>query len=250
MRKVENLSGAHPIAHTPPTSAHFCYDGVVEPPAPFSHRISAIIGKILYISTISGIHVESLLPYIFLALAAFATTYVLTPVVKKIAIKLDAVDYPSKRRVNTVPTPRMGGLAVFAGLIVACALQIFGTLNWGWPSALVPHPSMDINYPMLAAFYSDHRRHGRAGRCRSRPKQSSQARLSPPRSPPPAACSSMPSSTRSKRAGRSPWAFSPTPSPSSIWLPIPISSTSSTAWTVSPPVSPPSRAAPCSPSPS
>jgi len=97
--------------------------------------------------------VESLLPYICLALAAFATTYVLTPVVKKIAIKLDAVDYPSKRRVNTVPTPRMGGLAVFAGLIVACALQIFGTLNWGWPSALVPHPSMDINYPMLGLSF-------------------------------------------------------------------------------------------------
>ena len=96
---------------------------------------------------------ESLLPYICLALAAFATTYVLTPVVKKIAIKLDAVDYPSKRRVNTVPTPRMGGLAVFAGLIVACALQIFGTLNWGWPSALVPHPSMDINYPMLGLSF-------------------------------------------------------------------------------------------------
>ena len=96
---------------------------------------------------------DSLLPYICLAAAAFATTYVLVPVVKRLAIRLDAVDYPSKRRINTRPIPRMGGLAVFAGLVVACILQIIGTWNWGWPSALVPHPSMSLNYPMLAVSF-------------------------------------------------------------------------------------------------
>ena len=59
----------------------------------------------------------------------------------------------SKRRINTKPTPRLGGLAIFAGLFVACALQIFGTLNWGWPSALIPHPSMEINYPLLGLAF-------------------------------------------------------------------------------------------------
>lgn len=96
---------------------------------------------------------DSLLPYICLAAAALATTYVLVPVVKRLAIRLDAVDYPSKRRINTRPIPRMGGLAVFAGLVVACILQIVGTWNWGWPSALVPHPSMSLNYPMLAVSF-------------------------------------------------------------------------------------------------
>ena len=96
---------------------------------------------------------DSLLPYICLAAAAFATTYVLVPVVKRLAIRLDAVDYPSKRRINTRPIPRMGGLSVFAGLVVACILQIVGTWNWGWPSALVPHPSMSLNYPMLAVSF-------------------------------------------------------------------------------------------------
>ncbi len=96
---------------------------------------------------------DSLLPYICLAAAAFATTYVLVPAVKRLAIRLDAVDYPSKRRINTRPIPRMGGLAVFAGLVVACILQIVGTWNWGWPSALVPHPSMSLNYPMLAVSF-------------------------------------------------------------------------------------------------
>ena len=96
---------------------------------------------------------DSLLPYICLAAAAFATTYVLVPAVKRLAIRLDAVDYPSKRRINTRPIPRMGGLAVFAGLVVACILQIIGTWNWGWPSALVPHPSMSLNYPLLAVSF-------------------------------------------------------------------------------------------------
>ncbi|MBE6469174.1 MAG: undecaprenyl/decaprenyl-phosphate alpha-N-acetylglucosaminyl 1-phosphate transferase [Coriobacteriaceae bacterium] len=92
-------------------------------------------------------------PYIYLALVAFLTTLACTPIARRIAIKLDAVDYPSKRRINTSPIPRLGGLAVFAGLSVACILQIIGTLAWGWPSALVPHPSMEIDYPLLAVSF-------------------------------------------------------------------------------------------------
>lgn len=96
---------------------------------------------------------DSLFPYICVALVAFVTTFVLVPVVKRIAIKLDAVDYPSKRRINTVPIPRMGGMAVFVGLVAACALQIIGTWYWGWPSALVPHPSLSVNYYLLAGSF-------------------------------------------------------------------------------------------------
>ena len=93
------------------------------------------------------------IPYISLVLAAFAVTFALTPLAKRIALRVDAVDYPSKRRINTKPTPRLGGLAVFAGLAAACALQIVGTVFWNWPSALVPHPSMAINYHLLAISF-------------------------------------------------------------------------------------------------
>ena len=96
---------------------------------------------------------DSYFPYICIAGAAFITTLVLVPPVKRLAILVDAVDYPSKRRVNTKPIPRMGGLAVFAGLVVACALQVTGTILWGWPSALVPHPSMSINYYLLGVSF-------------------------------------------------------------------------------------------------
>ena len=91
--------------------------------------------------------------YICLAAAAFATTFALTPLAGHLARRLGAVDYPSRRRINTKPTPRMGGLAVFAGLAVACALQVYGTHHWGWPVVLIPHPSMAIDYPLLAVSF-------------------------------------------------------------------------------------------------
>ena len=94
-----------------------------------------------------------MLPHICILAAAFLTTYVGTPIAKRIALALDAIDYPDKRRINKEPIPRMGGLAVFAGLVVACAVQVLGTWYLGWPPALIPHPSMTINYPMLGVAF-------------------------------------------------------------------------------------------------
>lgn len=96
---------------------------------------------------------DSLVPYICVAAAAFTTTFLLVPVVKRLAVRLDAVDYPSKRRINTVPIPRMGGLAVFAGLVAALVVQVVGTWEWGWPSALISHPSLNLDYRLLALSF-------------------------------------------------------------------------------------------------
>ena len=53
--------------------------------------------------------------FLVAAIIAFATT----PIAKMIARKVGAVDYPSARRVNKVPMPRMGGMAVFYGFLVS-----------------------------------------------------------------------------------------------------------------------------------
>ncbi|MBS6159382.1 MAG: undecaprenyl/decaprenyl-phosphate alpha-N-acetylglucosaminyl 1-phosphate transferase [Collinsella sp.] len=87
----------------------------------------------------------SYIPYLCVAAAAFITTFLTVPLVKRLAIKLDAVDYPSKRRINTKPIPRLGGTAVFLGLVVACTVQILGTWYLGWPPVLVPHPRLHIS---------------------------------------------------------------------------------------------------------
>ena len=93
---------------------------------------------------------DNSIPFICVAAVAFLTTYLTVPLAKRLAIRLDAVDYPSKRRINTKPIPRMGGIAVFAGLVVACIVQILGVWYLDWPPVLVPHPRLHINYPMLA----------------------------------------------------------------------------------------------------
>ena len=93
---------------------------------------------------------ERFLPYIAVAATAFVVTFVCTPAAKRLAIRLDAVDYPSKRRINTQPTPRLGGLAVFLGLLVAMVVAVFGGTHLGWPSVLVSHPSLAVDYHLLA----------------------------------------------------------------------------------------------------
>jgi UDP-GlcNAc:undecaprenyl-phosphate GlcNAc-1-phosphate transferase len=58
-------------------------------------------------------------PWLLVALvAAAAICLVLTPVVRRVAIRFDAVDRPGHRRINTSPVPRGGGVAVAVSFIV------------------------------------------------------------------------------------------------------------------------------------
>ncbi len=89
----------------------------------------------------------SSLPFLVLFLLSLLTVLATTPLASKIAWKLGAVDYPSKRRINTKPIPRMGGIAVFLALIVALVVQHIGSTYFGWPIALVPDPHhADLRY--------------------------------------------------------------------------------------------------------
>jgi UDP-GlcNAc:undecaprenyl-phosphate GlcNAc-1-phosphate transferase len=58
-------------------------------------------------------------PYLAAAFVAAAIlSFVLTPLVRRIALRVDAVDEPNVRRVNVVPIPRGGGVAVAIAFIV------------------------------------------------------------------------------------------------------------------------------------
>jgi len=53
-------------------------------------------------------------------LIALAVAYVVTPFVIKLAHRVGAIDVPKdNRRVHTVPIPRLGGIAIFIGFMVA-----------------------------------------------------------------------------------------------------------------------------------
>jgi UDP-GlcNAc:undecaprenyl-phosphate/decaprenyl-phosphate GlcNAc-1-phosphate transferase len=55
-------------------------------------------------------------------LTAAIVTYFATGGVRVLATRLGAVAYPRKRDVHLKPTPRMGGLAMYAGVVTAVFL--------------------------------------------------------------------------------------------------------------------------------
>ncbi|WP_113701050.1 glycosyltransferase family 4 protein [Nonomuraea lactucae] len=68
--------------------------------------------------------------YLFMALVAAAVTYLLVPLVRRFAIRIGAAPEIRERDVHTTPTPRLGGLAMYgglvAGLLVASELAYTG----------------------------------------------------------------------------------------------------------------------------
>jgi UDP-GlcNAc:undecaprenyl-phosphate/decaprenyl-phosphate GlcNAc-1-phosphate transferase len=49
---------------------------------------------------------------------AFIASIVLTPIVKRIAFRLGAVDSPNYRKLHTRVMPRLGGLAIFGSFLI------------------------------------------------------------------------------------------------------------------------------------
>lgn len=56
---------------------------------------------------------------VFAFLVATIISFATTPIAKLIAARVGAMDYPSARRINKKPMPRIGGLAIFFGFLVA-----------------------------------------------------------------------------------------------------------------------------------
>lgn len=60
--------------------------------------------------------------YLFIGVIAAVVTFVSTPFVVKLATRMNWVVEPDERRVHKVPTPDVGGIAMFMGFIVALAI--------------------------------------------------------------------------------------------------------------------------------
>jgi hypothetical protein len=60
--------------------------------------------------------------YLFVLVFAAAVTYLLTPVVRSLAVYAGALTPVRDRDVHAVPTPRLGGTAMFAGFAAALAV--------------------------------------------------------------------------------------------------------------------------------
>ncbi|MFI9553293.1 glycosyltransferase family 4 protein [Nonomuraea endophytica] len=65
--------------------------------------------------------------YLFMALVAAAVTFLLVPLVRRFAIRIGAMPEVRERDVHTTPTPRLGGLAMYFGMVAG--LLVAGNLN-------------------------------------------------------------------------------------------------------------------------
>ena len=61
-------------------------------------------------------------PFLIVFGVAAAVSFAVTPFVRTLAARVGAVDIPDDRKVHSEPTPRMGGLAMFAAFVAALAV--------------------------------------------------------------------------------------------------------------------------------
>jgi UDP-GlcNAc:undecaprenyl-phosphate GlcNAc-1-phosphate transferase len=73
--------------------------------------------------------------YIWVFLACAGTTFVVTPIVRRLAVRFGAIYQPNDRTVHAVATPTMGGIAMYAGFLVGLGvsqvLPFFSKMNHG-----------------------------------------------------------------------------------------------------------------------
>lgn len=65
--------------------------------------------------------------YIVAFAGALALTFILTPIVREMNRRFGMVDRPDSRRINKVPIPRGGGLALFLGVMVSYSIFALAT---------------------------------------------------------------------------------------------------------------------------
>jgi UDP-GlcNAc:undecaprenyl-phosphate GlcNAc-1-phosphate transferase len=72
-------------------------------------------------------------PYLIVFGASAGVAFVATPLVRWLALRIGAVDHPSDRKVHPRPTPTLGGLAMFLGLLAGLGtsrlLPVFDDLS-------------------------------------------------------------------------------------------------------------------------
>ncbi|MGZ6546061.1 MAG: glycosyltransferase family 4 protein [Actinomycetota bacterium] len=66
-----------------------------------------------------------MIAYLWVFLACAGTTFVATPLVRRLVVRFGAIDQPSDRKVHPRATPTMGGMAMYVGFLVGLALSRF-----------------------------------------------------------------------------------------------------------------------------
>src|SRR5437763_5158395 len=63
------------------------------------------------------------IPYLIVFGASMGAAFVATPLVRRFAVRTGAIDRPSDRKVHPSPTPTLGGLAIYIGVLVGMGVS-------------------------------------------------------------------------------------------------------------------------------
>ena len=74
----------------------------------------------------------SLRHYLVITAVGVLVTLLVTPLVRRFALARGLVHQPGHRDVHTRPVPRLGGVAIFLGVVAAVAVQAFGERAFAW----------------------------------------------------------------------------------------------------------------------
>lgn len=80
---------------------------------------------------------DPLFKYLVLVAVGMAATYLATPLVERLAVRVGAVDVPESRKIHEEPVPSLGGLAIFFGFAVALAFQVLAERYLPWQAGLL-----------------------------------------------------------------------------------------------------------------
>jgi UDP-GlcNAc:undecaprenyl-phosphate GlcNAc-1-phosphate transferase len=78
---------------------------------------------------------------VFALLVAMGVAAALTPVAAWLARRLGAIDFPRARGLSQKPTPKLGGLAILAGILVAAIVWLPATIQLPHAPHTLPHSS-------------------------------------------------------------------------------------------------------------
>ena len=63
--------------------------------------------------------------FVLALIGTFLLSLILTPLVRLLSFRVGAVDQPNARRINKVPMPSAGGLAVFLSFLTVALLVFY-----------------------------------------------------------------------------------------------------------------------------
>lgn len=91
-------------------------------------------------------------PYLVVFFAAFIFSFILTPIARRVALKIDVVDQPGDlRKIHTQATPYLGGVAIFAGWIVGVGVSMLLSVHHSELSEVVTSVTFPLSVVLGAA---------------------------------------------------------------------------------------------------